>query len=460
MLFNSLTFLLLHFISLILYWVLSQQKARLVVLLISSFVFYGWLYWPGLILLAATILINYGLSWAVDVHRKKWIFVSSIVLNLLNLSWFKYSTFLLSNLESLFQVFNEEITIPKPSYWLPLGISFYTFQFLGYLIDLYRGDVKHERSLLRFAVFKCLYAQLIAGPIVRAKELLPQLREKMTFDLVQFQKGFFLVVGGLCIKICVADTLSQFVDHGFENAATTSTLHTWLSLYGFAFQILSDFWGYSTIAVGIGLMYGIHLPNNFNLPYVAQTLQDFWRRWHITLSIWFRDYLYIPLGGNKTKSGPYKNIIITMIIAGVWHGAGWNFVFWGLGHGLILAIERKFNINKIKSSNKVIAALRTILIFNLVCLLWVFFRAVDFNQAMVFFQSMFLPPYSARIAHLETLIIILILFILLHQKLGKLFVGDNFINLSTRKQVTITTVLILLTIAYADARLDFIYFIF
>lgn len=460
MLFNSLTFIVLHSIALALYWSLSNQKMRLLVLLISSFVFYGWFYWPGLVLLAITILINYGLSWGVDVYRKKWFFVLSIVLNLCNLSWFKYSGFLIENIEQALHFFGSTVTLPKPDYWLPLGISFYTFQFLGYLTDLYRGEVKHERSLLNFAVFKCLYAQLIAGPIVRASELLPQLNVKAKFDSTAFQKGFFLMVGGLFIKICVADILSQFVDYGFGNATELSTLHAWLTLYGFSFQILSDFWGYSTIAVGVGLMYGITLPENFNLPYTAISLQDFWRRWHITLSVWFRDYLYIPLGGNRTQYGPYKNMIITMTIAGIWHGAGWNFVIWGLGHGVFLAIERGFNFQKLNSTNKWVKLGRTFIIFNVVSFLWVFFRAVDFNQAVLFLEALSLPPYSAKTSHQETLIITILLFALFHKKLGRLFVGDNFTALSLRKQIGLTAILLLLLFAYADAHLDFIYFVF
>ncbi len=460
MLFNSLTFIVLHIISLILYWSLSSQKMRLLVFLISSFVFYGWFYWPGLILLMIVILVNYGLSSCVAIYRKKWIFVASILLNLLNLSWFKYAGFLIENVASLLHIFNENITIPKPNYWLPLGISFYTFQFLGYLTDLYKREIEHEKSLLNFAVFKCLYAQLIAGPIVRADELLPQLHKKASFDLTNFQKGFFLMIGGLFIKICVADILSQFVNWGFYAPHTISTLHAWLTLYGFSFQILSDFWGYSTIAIGVGLMYGITLPNNFNFPYTAISLQDFWRRWHITLSVWFRDYLYIPLGGNKGEHGPYKNMIITMTIAGIWHGAGWNFIIWGFGHGLFLAIERKFEFQKLKSTNKWVKMLRVFLIFNIVSFLWVFFRALDFNHALQFINALALPPYGTSIAHQEMLIITLALFVFFNKKLGRLFDGDNFTVLPLKKQLMLTTLLILLMIAYADARLDFIYFNF
>ena len=460
MLFNSLTFLLLHAVSLLLFWNISSQRLRLVLLLFSSFVFYGWFYWPGLLLLVGLIGVNYFLSWAINKFRLKWIFIVGICLNLLNLVWFKYAGFLFEIIESLFVFFNFEVVIPKPNYWLPLGISFYTFQFLGYFIDLYLGKVKHEKSILTFAVFKCYYAQLIAGPIVRANELLPQLNTKTSFDLKRFQKGFFLLIGGLFVKVCVADILSQFVQFGFENAATMEFLKAWLALYGFAFQILSDFWGYSTMAVGIGLMYGINLPNNFNFPYMATSFQDFWRRWHITLSEWFRDYLYIPLGGSRGRNGIYFNLIITMTIAGIWHGAGWNFLFWGLGHGILLAIERRWNLHKIGGEQKWIKMIRQLIVFHSVCLLWVFFRAASFDEAVSFFNSLLLPPYNFSASHMELLIITISLFLIFNRKLGRLFEGDNFTNLSLRKQLGITLTLFLFIIAYADATLDFIYFVF
>ncbi len=459
MLFNSVTFICFHILALLLYWVLASQRLRLLVLLLSSLVFYGWYYWPGLILLSITIAINYGLSWAVSYYKKQWIFVIAILINLCNLAWFKYATFIFDNIELLLSKFIPNIQMPEINYWLPLGISFYTFQFLGYLTDLKRGEVTFEKSILHFAVFKCLYAQLIAGPIVRAKELLPQLHKKQYFNFQNFQKGFFLLIGGLCIKICTADVLAQYVDYAFGTPEELSTLHAWLSMYGFAFQILGDFWGYSTIAVGIGLMYGIVLPDNFKFPYRSASFQEFWRRWHITLSIWFRDYLYIPLGGSRTKGLIYRNLIITMTIAGVWHGAGWNFAIWGFCHGVLLVLERKLGTNKIKLKG-IKLWLKRFFIFNIVCLLWVFFRAETFLEALAFFKSLLIGPYSFKISRLETLVVIIALFSLFSYRLGRLFIDHNFTKLSLTKQLLITTGLILLILGYAEAKLDFIYFIF
>lgn len=459
MLFNSTVFICFHILALLLYWSFKSQRLRLIVLLIGSLVFYGWYYWPGLILLTVTIFVNYGLSWAVSKYKERWVFIMAIIINLCNLGWFKYATFVSDNLEIFLGYFINDIQMPEINYWLPLGISFYTFQFLGYLIDIKRGEVEFEKSILHFAVFKSLYAQLIAGPIVRAKELMPQLHKKQSFSLQNFQKGFFLVIGGLFIKICTADVLAQYVDYAFDNPNEISTLHSWISMYGFAFQILGDFWGYSTIAVGVGLMYGILLPSNFNFPYRAASFQDFWRRWHITLSVWFRDYLYIPLGGSRTKGLIYRNLILTMTIAGVWHGAGWNFVIWGFGHGLLLAIERKMNLNSNQLKGFKLWSKR-FFVFNMICLLWVFFRAEDFQQAMQFFESLMLPPFSTKISNQETLVIIVLLFALLSFKLGRLFIEDNFLKLSLTKQLSVTVVMILLMLGYAEAKLDFIYFVF
>src|SRR5712691_4546444 len=212
----------------------------------------------------------------------------AIAPNLLTLGWFKYAGFI-----------SEIVGAPRPSIFLPLGISFFTFQVVAYQIDVFRGEVAAEKSLLVFAVFKSFFAQLVAGPIVRARQLLPQLREKRAFDPEGFHHGLFLVAAGLALKLGIADVLAQFANESFADPAALSTTSAWTGLYAFAFQLYADFWGYSTMAVGIGLLFGLELPINFHNPYFSASLREFWRRWHVTLSSWFRDYLYIPLGGNR-----------------------------------------------------------------------------------------------------------------------------------------------------------------
>lgn len=459
MLFNSVTFFLLHALGLILFWASPSQKLRVSILLVTSLVFYGWLYWPGLILLLLTILLNYFFTWWIDRKRIRYKLVVAVIVNLSSLGWFKYSAFAIENIQLLFDTLGFSLEIPKPDYWLPLGISFYTFQFLGYLIDLYRGDVKREKSLLHFAVFLCLYAQLVAGPIVRAKNLLPQLRAKVRFDPLHFQKGFFLMIAGLAIKVCVADLIAWYVDFGFALSDEVGTARAWLAMYGFSFQILSDFWGYSTMAIGIGLMYGIILPKNFNFPYRSKSFQEFWRRWHITLSKWFRDYLYIPLGGSKGKSNIYFNLVLTMTIAGVWHGAAWNFLIWGFLHGVFLAVERRFEW-QVASGAKWNDILRIVFVFHITSFLWIFFRAETFADAISFIEKLILPPYDFDVSYWEPLIVTIVLFLLISPRLGKLFDDDRFIRLSLWRQVWVTFILLFLVIAYADLQLDFIYFIF
>lgn len=342
------------------------------------------------------------------------------------------------------------------SYWLPLGISFYTFQIIGYLVDVRRGEVKAERSFLVFGVFKCFYAQLVAGPIVRAKELMPALREKQVFDARNFQLGIYFFLAGLAIKICIADTLAQFVDAGFSDVGGLDTVMAWMTLYGFAFQILSDFWGYSTVAIGLGLMYGLKLPLNFNLPYVASSIRDFWHRWHITLSEWLRDYLYIPLGGNRKWQN--RNLFLTMLLGGLWHGASWNYIIWGAGHGLWLVLER--STPQFFPRARFFVWLKTALVFHGVCLLWVFFRAPDFAVASDYFGALLVPPFEIDGSPPEALLSILIGFVLFMAILGKSLTDRRFLEWGLARQVSVCLGLLFLILAYADARLDFIYFVF
>ncbi|NNE93627.1 MAG: MBOAT family protein [Verrucomicrobiales bacterium] len=460
MLFNTITFVLFHFLFVLLYWISPLQRIRQALLLASSVVFYAWYYWPFLILLLISMVANYGFSRWIEHSRSKKILGFAVTANLCNLGFFKYSEFLAENVAAVLRLTGLQIdpaAVDQNFSWvLPLGISFYTFQIIGYLIDISRGTVKAERDFLIFGVFKCFYAQLIAGPIVRAKDLMPQLKERRRFNANNFQLGLYFMIAGLAIKICVADTLSQFVDHGFENPGDLKTLHAWLTLYGFSFQILSDFWGYSTIAIGLGLMYGINLPLNFNLPYIAKSIRDFWRRWHITLSEWLRDYLYIPLGGNRHHQ--YRNLFLTMLLGGLWHGASWNFVIWGAGHGLWLILERF--CPRIFPKKRVFGWLKVFLVFNGVSLLWVFFRAPKFADAMAYFGALLAPPYASSDTPPEALITMLVAFVIFMVLLGKSLTDRRFLTWGLFRQVAVTIVLLFLILAYASARLDFIYFVF
>src|SRR4051812_49011916 len=367
MLFTAPAFFVLLAAAVALPWAPPWQRARLFVLLGASFYFYAFHHWPSLFLLIGFIFFNYTAALAQERYRHRALLPIAISVNLLALGWFKYAAFIAEIVQLVVRV-----PVPHPPVFLPLGISFFTFQVVAYQIDVHRREITAETSLLRFAVFKCFFAQLVAGPIVRAHAFLPQLREKRKFDAEGFHHGLFLLAAGLALKIGVADVLVQFVKQSFDSAGTLATTDAWTGIYAFAFQLYADFWGYSTMAVGIGLLFGLELPLNFHTPYGSGSLQEFWRRWHVTLSTWFRDYLYIPLGGNRRHAG--WNLLVTMGVAGLWHGAGFTFVIWGLAHGAWLWLERKLSLPLPRW-------LKIALVFHGVCLLWVFFRAPDLRVA-------------------------------------------------------------------------------
>ena len=460
MLFNSVTFVLLHLIVLAAYWFSPKQSIRLFFVGLASLIFYGWFYWPGLFIIGASIVFNYFIAIKIDNDRcKKWLTLA-VILNLTALAYYKYVNFLAQALVDSLALLSINIDIPVAPQWLPLGISFFTFQIIAYLVDVYQQKIHAEKNFLIFTVFVSFYGQLIAGPIVRSHEFMPQLKQKLSFSAKNMQLGFFFFITGLMLKITVADTSAQFVDHGFENIGSLQTHMAWATIYAFAIQILCDFWGYSTIALGSALMLGIKLPINFDSPYGSLSLREFWRRWHITLSTWLRDYLYIPLGGNRNKT--QRNLILTMGLGGLWHGASWNFIIWGLLHGLWLAAERQFTRDGsfLLKRSFFIDLVKKLLVFHGVCLLWVFFRAQTFSDAMLYFKQLLLPPYTFNDTIPSTLSTILILFFLFSKKLGHYLVDDKFLTFTFKKQVSLSLLFILIIIAYSQARLDFIYFVF
>lgn len=455
MLFNTLSFIIFNFICVFLFWSTKSLKIRNLVMLSGSLFFYAWYYWPALFLLLLMMLINYFLGLKIEQTGSKKILTLGVITNLSTLAFFKYSKFFIENIITLASSINIKLVAPEFNYWLPLGISFYTFQIIAYLVDVYRKEIKAEKSFIQFAVFKAFYGQLIAGPIVRAKNFLPQLKTVNPFKPELFHLGLYYLLAGLFIKIVVADTLSQFVDFAFNDPTQLNFSNAWFSLYGFAVQILADFWGYSTIAIGIGYFYGIHLPINFNNPYLSASIRDFWRRWHITLSIWLRDYLYISLGGNRNHR--YRNLMLTMGLGGLWHGASWNFVLWGIGHGLWLVIERLGQSFKYK--DQIPKLIKQFIVFNGVCLLWVFFRAQGFSQATRYFQAL-LGQFQSTIKVPGLLFIQLGIFIIFLFFFEKSLTDKRFLKWSLKKQVLISLTYLLFILSYANAKLDFIYFEF
>jgi alginate O-acetyltransferase complex protein AlgI len=346
-------------------------------ILVASYVFYAWWDWRFVFLLAASTIVNHVL--AVAIHRsrgvgsRKGLLALAIAFDLGFLGYFKYANFFLSTAD------NVAGTSWIANVVLPVGISFYSFMAISYVVDTYRGELV-PASFARFAVFQAFFPHLVAGPIVRASELLPQLERERDPREVDVSRAFFLIISGLFLKVVIANHLAtNIVDDVFAAPNRRSSLEVLVAIYGYAVQIFADFCGYTNIAIGVALLLGFEFPQNFASPYTAVSLQDFWRRWHMTLSRWLRDYLYIPLGGNrKGRLLTYRNLMLTMLLGGLWHGAAWTFVVWGGIHGLGLSIERATGWRPTSGAAKWFGRLLT---FHVVCFGWIFFRADSFGRA-------------------------------------------------------------------------------
>lgn len=396
MLFNSFAFLIFFPVVVALYWVVRRNESlRIALLLIASFIFYAtWSPVYALMMMGMTV-IDYFVAGriAATSHqpaRRRWLGVS-LVSNLGILFGFKYLNFLADNLSALAAALGYSIAIGHHSLELPLGISFFTFEALSYTVDVYRGTIAPARSLPRFALFISFFPRLIAGPIIRAATFLPQIEREPKWDDARAQDGLTLIMTGLFRKICIADVLATtLVDSVFADSAGFGSWTLLLAMYGYAFQIYFDFSGYSNVAIGAAKILGFELPLNFNRPYLATSIRDFWRRWHISLSTWLRDYLYIPLGGGRGSTWKTaRNLAIVMLLGGLWHGAAWGFVVWGAAHGLLLGAGRFFHsltgIDADADDQPVVTRLaRIVVTFHLVAGCFVLFRAVDFTMAGVY----------------------------------------------------------------------------
>lgn len=386
MLFNSLTFLVFFCVVYALFWLLRRWGARKNLLLAASYVFYGAWSPPYVLLLAASTSADWFLArmiWRTSSpSRRKALLVLSLVCNLGLLAYFKYGGFLLDNFEAMAAAAGFHAAFASPDIVLPIGISFYTFASLSYTIDVYRGHVNGDWSFRDYALFVSFFPHLVAGPIVRAEKLLPQIRQPRTPTSDQIAWGFVLVVFGLFCKVVLADSLlAPIVDKVYRNPSAAGALDAWAAVLGFSGQIYYDFSGYSSCAIGLALCFGFAFPDNFRYPYGACGVADFWRRWHISLSTWLRDYLYIPLGGNRHGSwATTRNLMITMLLGGLWHGASWMFVLWGGLHGIYLAVENRWR-SRADAKASVAANPRNIgsaaMTFVLVTLTWIPFRAGD-----------------------------------------------------------------------------------
>jgi len=426
MLFNSYSFIAFFIVLLVLHNLPFAWRVKKINLLLASYLFYAVWNPPFVILLWLSTLVDFIVGKKLYAEenrtRRKLLLWASLAVNLGMLGFFKYGGFLLDNFVALASVLGFEYVPPKADIILPVGISFYTFQTLSYTLDMYYRRSTPERSLLDFSLFVTFFPQLVAGPIVRPAELIPQFKTPHVTTAPLLQRGLLLLSLGLFMKVVMADTLlAGSADSVFSFGGALLPLDAWLGVLAFSGQIFFDFAGYSTCAIGIAMCLGFSLPDNFRFPYAAIGFSDFWRRWHITLSTWLRDYLYIPLGGNRgSEMRTYINLMLTMLLGGLWHGASWTFVVWGALHGIYLCVERALRPRRkaepviAEESIKVIAVPETkpvivansfapaflrhksvnqfmaaLLTFFLVNVTWVFFRAQDFDTAWRLLASMF-----------------------------------------------------------------------
>ena len=399
MLFNSIEFSIFLPIIFFLYWFITNKnlKTQNALIIVASYIFYGWWDWRFLSLIIFSTLIDYsiGILLSKENNAKKrnlllWI---SLGVNLGFLGFFKYYNFFVDSFISAFSFFGVNPSFSSLNIILPVGISFYTFQTLSYTIDVYRRKLKPTNDIISFAAFVSFFPQLVAGPIERAPHLLPQFYKKRHFDYNQAISGVNLIIWGLFKKMVIADNAALIVNGIFANYTNESSLSLLTGMFLFSFQIYCDFSGYSDLAIGISRLFGFDLMNNFKFPYYSKNIREFWNRWHISLSTWFRDYLYIPLGGNRvsTQRG-ILNIFIVFILSGLWHGANWTFVFWGFLHALffvpIVLFKDKFPTHNYHFNLKNLISI--LINFLLISMAWVFFRAENISDAFQYLKNIFL----------------------------------------------------------------------
>ena len=389
MTFNSVTYFVFLGLVLAAYYLLKLRLQN-ILLLVASYVFYGWWDYRFLSLLAISTVVDYSMGRMLDgetrVGRRRLALWISLITNLGILGFFKYFNFFADSFTSLSHSLGLEVNPVVLHIILPVGISFYTFQTMAYTIDVYRKQMDPVRNFIDFSLYVSFFPQLVAGPIERAQTLIPQIQNRRTLTVQLVHSGGYLILVGMFKKIVIADNCSAFVERCFDNPEVYPALGLLLGIWLFAIQIYCDFSGYTDIARGTANLLGFDLMVNFRQPYFSTNITDFWRRWHISLSSWLRDYLYIPLGGNRgPKWFTYRNLMLTMLLGGLWHGAAWTFVIWGGLHGLYLMIHKLILRDRkpaMQPKWNLRAVLSAVLTFQLVCLTWVFFRAADFSTAM------------------------------------------------------------------------------
>lgn len=465
MLFNSWNYIFLLLLTCSLYWMTTRLHWRRILLMAASVFFYCSWNAPYILLFFLVMAINWHASLAYEKTKRKYYVTFAVVSSLGILFLFKYTNFLISNINSLTKLFPTLGEINSLNLILPLGISFYTFQAIGYTVDVYREEIPAEKSYFSVCLFLLFFPHHIAGPICRATQLLDQLAVLKKFDTNLFIEGLFALLGGFVLKSCFADAIAPYVNVIFAKYETLQGSDLFLGMLGFGLQIFGDFWGYSLMAIGSAKLFGYVVPFNFDLPYFSLSIQDFWRRWHMSLSSWLRDYVYIPLGGSRGQSTfkTYRNLFLTMFLGGLWHGANWTFVVWGSIHGFTLSVHKAYATTAFSKHfkkyfiYKLFAALLTLIV---VFISWIFFRAPNVSIAFVYIARMcqwhqWGTP-SVDPLFFELCLLFLPIHIIIHHYTFK----QSVTTLKTIPFIGLIALLTLLSLLYYVSGQDFIYFQF
>ena len=465
MLFNSTTFGVFLIAVLLLYWG-GPWRARLWMLLVASLIFYSWDKPVFFFLITGMAVFNfYAAAFMVrGGAKRKWVLIAAIAADLVMIGIFKYANLAIQTIFAIPALARAYPTSHKVDIYLPLGISFFTFQMMSYLVDVWRG-MAPEKHLRDFVLYITFFPQLVAGPIMRTSDLVPQFHEVKRFDPDRFRLGVFFLTMGLVKKVVFADPLGVYATQIFSDPGAYNTPSNLVAVYAYAFQIYFDFSGYSDIAIGCGHMMGFDIMTNFNLPYLANNLADFWHRWHISLSTWLRDYLYIPLGGSRHgRFNTYRNLIITMFLGGLWHGAAWKFAIWGVFHGGLLAANRARKEFFGSSSDEVrMYSLRwwlgALLTFHLVCVGWIFFRGNNMHSIGVMFSRLAAFDMSGEFAGTFALSLVA-LGTLSHLANGRWQMRPVFLRMPAMAQMAVYAFAALAIALFATEEKAFIYFQF
>ena len=491
MLFNSLEFLVFLPIVFVLYWFVFQKREwQNLLIVIASYVFYGWWDWRFLFLIAFTSVCSYYSGLLIEYYRgrrneeggkrrQRLVCASNLILNFLILGVFKYYNFFADSMAQLvWGLFHYQLDWVTLNVILPVGISFYTFQALSYTIDVYRKDVHVTKNIIEFCAFISFFPQLVAGPIERAKNLLPQFQHDRHFDYVQAVDGCRQMLWGFFKKVVIADSCASDLNPLWDSYADYSGVSLWLLALLFTFQIYCDFSGYSDIAIGCSRLFGIRLLSNFNYPYLSRSIPEFWRRWHISLMTWFRDYVYIPLGGSRCAQWKViRNTFIVFGVSGLWHGANWTFVVWGLYHGCLIVLYKLLHVNTkdkdILAAGRRLPSLkelsRVVVTFGLAVVGWVIFRAENISQAWDFVSRMFLTAFDdfhPRLGSISTFMAILLLIVVEYLQRDKVHVlqfcsGNRLFRYAVARWTVYLAMLVAIFYFYFNTvSQEFIYFQF